>query len=82
MTNTADTFALRVLSQFSAAVTPGYGAVDATIAATPRTRIDSLRRSLPALERYAFAINQIYRAARPQPSALAGAAIDGSRRKR
>lgn len=76
MTNTADTLAPRVLNEFSTAVTPGYGAVDVAIAATPRTKIDSLRRSLPALERYAFAIDQIYRAARPQPSTQAGAAIE------
>jgi oligoendopeptidase F len=76
MSNTADTLAVRVLGEFSASATPGYNAVDVAVAAAPRTRIDSLRRSLPALERYAFSIDQMYRAAERQPSVQGGAAIE------
>jgi oligoendopeptidase F len=75
LSNTRDTLAQRFLNEFSTAATPGYRAVDVAIAATRRSRIDSLRRSLPALERYAYSIDQVYRFAARQPSPQAAAAI-------
>ena len=76
VSNTADTLAQRMGNELSAAITPGYRAVDVAIAATPRATIDSLRRSLPALAKYAFSIDQVYRAAQRQPSAASAAAIN------
>lgn len=74
--NTSDATAQRTLDEFRAAAAPAYNAVDVAIAATPRSTIDSLRMSLPALEKYALAIDQAYDAARRRPPPESAAAIN------
>jgi oligoendopeptidase F len=76
MTNTSDASAQRISNELGVAIAPGYRALDIAIAGTARASIDQLRRSLPALERYAFYIEQVYRTAQRQPSAQSAAAIN------
>ena len=69
LSNTADAAAQRLSNEFGIAAAPGYNAVDAAIARTPRSRLDSLRAGLPDLAPYVFYIDQVYRAAARQPRA-------------